>query len=241
MTGAINDAPVNTIASAATVDLGAATSNVVAINGVAIITSLGTIPSGARRTIRFLGASTLTHNATSLILPSSSDITTAVNDTSEFLSLGGGNWFCLRYTRANGKPLAFAFDRSSIVGTVTDSAGIPSGAIIESGSNANGSYVKWADGTLMCRRITNVGTLPVTGPAGALFISNAIARDSWAVPFVGDAPQVSTTAATSSGAGFASRGSAASLTQTPVVYILEAASATRTVSLENTAWGRWKA
>ncbi|MBM6442416.1 hypothetical protein JQF37_02085 [Pseudomonas sp. MIL9] len=102
MTGPINDAPTQTIASAATTDIGAATSNVVAISGTTTITGLGTIAAGARRTVRFLGALVLTHNAASLILPAGANITTAANDVAEFLSLGSGNWFCLRYTPASG-------------------------------------------------------------------------------------------------------------------------------------------
>lgn len=35
------------------------------------------------------------------------------------------------------------------VGTVSESSGVPTGAIIESGSNANGDYIKYADGTLI--------------------------------------------------------------------------------------------
>ncbi|MCT8948390.1 phage tail protein [Pseudomonas iridis] len=38
---------------------------------------------------------------------------------------------------------------AAIVGTVSQTAGTPTGAIIEQGSNANGSYVKFADGTMM--------------------------------------------------------------------------------------------
>lgn len=37
-----------------------------------------------------------------------------------------------------------------IVGTVSQSGGVPTGAIIETGSNANGEYTKYADGTLIC-------------------------------------------------------------------------------------------
>jgi len=37
-----------------------------------------------------------------------------------------------------------------IVGTVSESGGVPTGAIIERGSNANGEFVKYADGTLIC-------------------------------------------------------------------------------------------
>lgn len=151
LTGPINDAPTQTIASAATVDIGAASSNVVAISGTTTVTGLGTIAAGARRTVRFLGSLTLTHNATSLILPNAASIATAVNDTAEFLSLGAGNWFCLRYSLATEKALPFSFNRSNILGTVGQTSGVPTGAIIETGSNAAGTYTKYADGTMICR------------------------------------------------------------------------------------------
>ncbi|WP_198651175.1 hypothetical protein, partial [Salinicola sp. CPA57] len=40
------------------------------------------------------------------------------------------------------------YARGGIVGTVEDTGGVPSGAIIESGSNSTGRYTKLADGTL---------------------------------------------------------------------------------------------
>ena len=41
------------------------------------------------------------------------------------------------------------YRRDNIIGTVSSTpSGVPTGAIIESGSNANGSYTKYADGTL---------------------------------------------------------------------------------------------
>jgi len=42
------------------------------------------------------------------------------------------------------------YSRTDIVGTVTESGGIPTGSIIESGSNANGNFIKYADGTMVC-------------------------------------------------------------------------------------------
>jgi hypothetical protein len=45
---------------------------------------------------------------------------------------------------------AFAYNRENILGTVSESAGVPTGAIIERGSNANGEYVRYADGTQIC-------------------------------------------------------------------------------------------
>ena len=45
------------------------------------------------------------------------------------------------------------YSRDSIVGLVSQLAGVPTGSIIESGSNANGSYLKFADGTMICAKI----------------------------------------------------------------------------------------
>lgn len=45
------------------------------------------------------------------------------------------------------------YAQGNIVGTVSQSGGVPTGAIIERGSNANGEYVKYADGTMICNII----------------------------------------------------------------------------------------
>ncbi len=42
------------------------------------------------------------------------------------------------------------YARSNILGTVSQSGGVPTGAIIQRGSNANGEFVKYADGTQIC-------------------------------------------------------------------------------------------
>jgi hypothetical protein len=46
-----------------------------------------------------------------------------------------------------------AFRRGTLLGTVSQYAGVPTGAVIERGSNANGDYVRFADGTQICTRI----------------------------------------------------------------------------------------
>ena len=80
------------IASATTTNIGAATGEFVDVTGTTTITGLGTIDAGIVRTVRFTGALTLTHNATSLILPNSSNITTFNGYIAVFRSLGSGNW-----------------------------------------------------------------------------------------------------------------------------------------------------
>lgn len=51
------------------------------------------------------------------------------------------------------------YHTGNAVSTVSQSGGIPTGGIIESGSNANGSYTKFADGTMICR----IGDITISG------------------------------------------------------------------------------
>jgi hypothetical protein len=91
------------IASSSSIDIGAATGDFIGITGTTAITALGTATAGIERTLVFGGALTLTHNATSLILPAGgSNITTAAGDIATFRSLGSGNWRCIQYTKASG-------------------------------------------------------------------------------------------------------------------------------------------
>ncbi len=108
LTAALNEAKGADIASAATADIGAATGNFVHVTGTTTITALGTVQAGTRRIVRFAGVLILTHNATSLILPTAANITTAADDVAVFVSEGAGNWRCVGYQRANGNPLAGA-------------------------------------------------------------------------------------------------------------------------------------
>lgn len=85
------------VASATTTDLGAQTTQNLRITGTTTITGFGTVAAGTRRWVRFSGALTLTHNATSLILPGGANITTVAGDSLITLSLGSGNWKVLGY------------------------------------------------------------------------------------------------------------------------------------------------
>jgi len=102
---AVNMAKGTDIASATTTDIGAATGNYVQITGTTTITGLGTSAAGVWRNVTFTGVLTLTYNATSLILPTSANITTAAGDTALFVSEGSGNWRCLSYLRRSGAAL----------------------------------------------------------------------------------------------------------------------------------------
>jgi hypothetical protein len=51
-----------------------------------------------------------------------------------------------------GETWRVLFDRLNILGAVSQTAGEPTGALIERGTSASGEYVKLADGTLICTR-----------------------------------------------------------------------------------------
>ena len=96
------------IASATTTDLGAVEGLMHDITGTTTITSFGTVRAGIWKVIKFEGALTLTHNATSLILPGAANITTADGDVAIVISEGSGNWRCLNYVMASVSPLSNA-------------------------------------------------------------------------------------------------------------------------------------
>lgn len=102
LTGTLNWAAAQTIASATTTNIGAATSNDVIISGTTTITGLGTIAAGAARWVQFTGILTLTNGA-AIILPGGANITTAAGDTALFISEGSGNWRCHVYQKASGQ------------------------------------------------------------------------------------------------------------------------------------------
>ena len=88
------------IASASTTDVGAVAGYMHDITGTTTITGLGTVSAGITKILKFEGALTLTHNATSLILPGGTSILTADGDIGIFISEGSGNWRCVSYTPA---------------------------------------------------------------------------------------------------------------------------------------------
>ncbi len=69
------------------------------------------------------------------------------------------------------------YSRNTILGPVLQVGGIPTGAIIERGSNANGDYVRFADGTQICTSPQWV--LDTNVPSGSLFRS---AEQIWVFP-----------------------------------------------------------
>lgn len=121
LSGKLDEAKFADLPSASTTNIGAAAGNYGNITGSTTITAFDTVQAGVRRIVTFTGVLTLTYNATSLILPTAANITTAAGDCATFISLGSGNWICTQYQRASGLPLANGttayFRRTTITGT----------------------------------------------------------------------------------------------------------------------------
>lgn len=151
LTSPLNEAPSATIASAATVDVGAASGNTITITGTTTITSFGTIAAGARRLVVFSGILTVTYNATSLILPTAANIVTAAGDAMELISLGSGNWKCVTFTRASGAPLAKGLvNFSDTLNSATPNASIVVAALTAiSGANSDLALIVKGTGSLL--------------------------------------------------------------------------------------------
>lgn len=71
------------------------------------------------------------------------------------------------------------YSTGNLVGTVSQSGGTPTGAVIERGSNANGEYVRFADGTQVCW----ITAFTLTFPGS----SNRLEGD-WTLPAAFSAP-----------------------------------------------------
>ncbi len=75
-----------------------------------------------------------------------------------------------------------AYQASNILGTVSQSGGIPTGAIIERGSNANGDYVKYADGTAFCWN-SGISVGPTSSASGNVFSGASVTAVTFPITF----------------------------------------------------------
>lgn len=76
----------------------------------------------------------------------------------------------------------YGYGPGNALGPVSQTAGMPTGALIEHGSNANGYYTKYADGTLLCW-MPEGDQLDTTVAIGTLFTSD-IKGWTFPAPFI---------------------------------------------------------
>jgi len=128
------------------------------------------------------------------------------------------------------------YSRDSILGTVSQSGGIPTGAIIERGSNANGEYVRFADGTLEVTKVLT-GTFDASTPYGSVFVSSLFQGGDMAATSV-SAPAVTITAETSASSSYMIEGES-SASSFSGFYITGFVAISGTYRASLTSKGRW--
>jgi hypothetical protein len=99
------------VTAAATTDIGVKDEGTVLVTnaaGTIAITSFGTVSAGIKKLVTFVvsgGSLSLTHNATSLILPGSSNISVTTGASLMAESLGSGNWKIHWYANQDGSSI----------------------------------------------------------------------------------------------------------------------------------------
>lgn len=145
------------------------------------------------------------------------------------IGLTGGNGKFIRSTGANTAVM------QDMVGTVSQSGGIPTGAIVERGSNANGEYVRFADGTQIC---TYNAVFSITTTAAGSIHRDSTNVGAWSYPSAfAAAPAVSTAAA--SNAAWAGVGAASATQLNSVPVFAPSALSGSSIRIYFQAIGRW--
>ncbi|QHG64364.1 hypothetical protein [Pseudomonas putida] len=65
------------------------------------------------------------------------------------------------------------YARSNVLGSVGQSGGVPTGGVLEYGNNANGKYLKFADGTLICYYYT-ASAYALSNIYGSCYVSSPL-------------------------------------------------------------------
>lgn len=127
------------------------------------------------------------------------------------------------------------YDWANILGTVSQASGVPTGAIIERGSNANGQYVRFADGTQICWHRATVSLAIDTAFVGGF---RAIAQTwSYSATFSAAPEVVVTPLALTAMSGLTQNAPGTASVNWSVGAVSSQTAADRTVSL--IATGRW--
>lgn len=77
------------------------------------------------------------------------------------------------------------FDTNNILGAVSMLDGAPAGGIVESGENANGMYIKFAGGLMVCFCKIDVSGIAITSAGGSIFQNSVAIRVNYPATFIG--------------------------------------------------------
>ncbi len=138
------------IASASTVDLSAATGDLLDVTGSVAVTSFGTMAAGIERTVRFTAGTTIIASA-SIVTPDGNSMTIPAGGTVTLKSLGSGVWQVVSApTDVLTKVSAVGFDAPAVASRAhnfPDADGVSLAAILDDGRVVG---YRRSGGTLVC-------------------------------------------------------------------------------------------
>jgi hypothetical protein len=88
--------------------------------------------------------------------------------------------------KANGpwEPWVQYLNTGNMVGTVSQVGGVPNGAVLQSSTNASGTWTKYADGTFTCRRRISITTAINTPINGGYYSGSVVPAQSYPGSFI---------------------------------------------------------
>lgn len=129
-----------------------------------------------------------------------------------------------------------SYSSYNILGTVSESVGVPTGAIIEKGSNINGEYTKFADGTLICTGKITTGSS--SSASGTVFRSEPSSSGLYASQFL-TAPEISITNITSTKNSFGAKAASTTTGYSSMRAYAGTGADCEDVTLSYIAIGKW--
>jgi len=112
--------------------------------------------------------------------------------------------------------------------------------LIETGTNANGRYTKWSDGTMICEGSVPVGNIATQTVIGSLYFSGLISARPFPANFIAPPVCVITVVAADGIASYSVSAPATASASQSVYLTAPSSSGTRAVTVSFIAKGRWK-
>lgn len=129
--------------------------------------------------------------------------------------------------------------RASILGTVVDTAGLPTGTVLEFTPGANGDCLRLADGTQITAKLLAIGSTGFVA-SGSVFITSASqGGGAYTKPFVGT-PKGFVSVRGGSGLVWHTIQTEATATTWPLFFMMSSTNTTTSTSATLFCFGRWK-
>lgn len=113
------------------------------------------------------------------------DITSLSGLTTALSLAQGGTGVTSMALLVSALQAAGVFGKTNVLGSVSQVGGVPAGAIIERGSNSNGEFVKFADGTLICTFAYDASAMAITSAVGSIYQAGQEITWTYPATFIG--------------------------------------------------------